>query len=129
VILVDTSVWIELLNGRLGSKVSEQQLLRFRTCGPVVQEVLQGLRDDPPGNAFRQSFMALPLLNDPLPERTFIFAAEIYRIGRNKGFTIRSSVDCLIAAIAIENHVTVWHRDRDYDAISRFTALRSTQQL
>lgn len=128
-ILVDTSVWIELLNGRLGSKVSERSLLEFRTCGPVVQEVLQGLRENPASNAFRQSFLALPLLNDPLQERTFIFAAEIYRLGRSKGFTIRSSVDCLIAAIAIENQVIVWHRDRDYDAIARFTSLQITEQV
>ena len=56
VILVDTSVWIEMLNGRLGSKISERELLQFRTCTPVVQEVLQGLRDDQRSNAFRQSF-------------------------------------------------------------------------
>jgi predicted nucleic acid-binding protein len=36
-ILVDTSVWIELLNGRLGSRVSEEELLNFATCGPVVR--------------------------------------------------------------------------------------------
>ncbi len=53
-ILVDTSVWIELLNGRLGSKVSQEELLNFATCGPVVQEVLQGLRQDPASEAFRE---------------------------------------------------------------------------
>jgi predicted nucleic acid-binding protein len=37
--------------------------------------------------------------------------------------TIRSSIDCLIAAIAIENRVPVWHRDRDFSAIATYTAL------
>ncbi len=41
--------------------------------------------------------------------------------------TIRSSTDCLIAAIAIRNGVPVWHRDRDYDVIAKFTALRATR--
>jgi hypothetical protein len=52
-ILVDTSVWIELLNGSLGSRVSEEELLNFATFAPVVQEVLQGLGQDPTSEAFR----------------------------------------------------------------------------
>ncbi len=128
-ILVDTSVWIELLNAGLGSRVSEQQILQFRTCGPVAQEVLQGLREELVGNTFRQAFMSVPLLGDPVNASTFSFAAQIYRLGRRKGYTIRSSIDCLIAAIAIENDVTVWHRDRDFATISTYTALRSTQRL
>jgi hypothetical protein len=123
--LVDTSVWIELLNGPLGSRVTEAELLNFVTCGPIVQEVLQGLRDDPAREAFRESLLALPVLSDPLPIALFLSAAEICRFGRAKGYTIRSSTDCLIAAIAIENRVPVWHKDRDFDAIARYTSLRT----
>lgn len=122
-ILVDTSIWIELLNGRLGRRLRPDDLLNLVTCGPVLQEVLQGLRDNPAGLAFRESFFSLPILSDPLPSRIYISAAEIYQQGRRKGYTIRSSVDCLIAAIAIENRVPVWHRDRDFDAIARYTVL------
>jgi predicted nucleic acid-binding protein len=125
VILVDTSVWIELLNGKLGARISEEQLLNFATCGPVAQEVLQGLRNNPAAGAFREMFLSLPCLNDPLPLNTFLSASEIYRLGRIKGHTIRSSTDCLIAAIAIENGVPIWHKDRDYEAIAKFTALRT----
>lgn len=125
--LVDTSVWIELLNGRLGSRVPEQELLNFVTCGPVVQEVLQGLRNDPASDAFREAFLALPVLSDPLPSASFLSAAEIYRLGRGKGYTIRSSTDCLIAAIAIDNRMPVWHKDRDFEAIARYTSLRTTR--
>lgn len=125
-ILVDTSVWIELLNGRLGSKISERELVNFATCGPIVQEVLQGLRSTPASDAFRDAFLALPVLSDPLPASSFLSASEIYRLGRAKGYTIRSSADCLIAAIAIENEATVWHKDRDYEVIARYTSLRTT---
>jgi len=125
--LVDTSVWIELLNGRLGSRVPEQELLNFVTCGPVVQEVLQGLRNEPASDAFREAFLALPVLSDPLPSASFLSAAEIYRLGRAKGYTIRSSTDCLIAAIAIDNRMPVWHKDRDFEAIARYTSLRTTR--
>jgi len=129
VILVDTSIWIELLNGRLGSRLAEPQLLQFRICGPVIQEVLQGLRDDPASDKFRKQFLSIPMFNDPLQTSTFIFASEIYRLGRQKGFTIRSAIDCLIAAIAIENRATVWHRDRDYERIAKYTSLQSTQHI
>lgn len=123
--LVDTSVWIELLNGSLGSRVTEAELLNFVTCGPVLQEVLQGLRDDSASEALGEGLLALPVLSDPLPIALFLSAAEIYRLGRGKGYTIRSSTDCLIAAIAIENGVPVWHKDRDFEAIARYTSLRT----
>jgi len=125
--LVDTSVWIELLNGRLGSRIPEQELFNFVTCGPVLQEVLQGLRNDPASDAFREAFLALPVLSDPLPSASFLSAAEIYRLGRAKGYTVRSSTDCLIAAIAIDNRMPVWHKDRDFEAIARYTSLRTTR--
>lgn len=124
-ILVDTSVWIEFFNGRLGRQVGEKDLLNFVTCGPVVQEVLQGLRDDPRSDVLREAFLSLPVLSDPLSLGLFLEGAEIFRQGRAKGYTIRSSTDCLIAAIAIQNKVPVWHKDRDFETISRFTSLRT----
>jgi predicted nucleic acid-binding protein len=126
-ILLDTSIWIEFLAGR-GRRPTAEGLIGFVTCGPVVQEVLQGLRSGRASDAFREAFLALPCLSDPLTSRIFLEAAEIYREGRRKGYTIRSSMDCLIAAIAIENGIAIQHRDRDYDAIGRYTRLRVTKQ-
>ena len=122
-ILVDTSIWIELLADKPRRPIREEDLLRFVTCGPVVQEVLQGLKPGLISDAFRSAFLAIPTVCDPVPLALFISAAEIYRQGRRRGITIRSSVDCLIAAIAIDNRVPVWHRDRDFDAIARYTGL------
>jgi len=124
-ILVDTSVWIELRRRRPTREVRVEELVQWVTCGPVVQEVLQGLREHAWTAAFREAMLALPRLSDPLGLETFLQAAEIHREGRRKGYTIRSSTDCLIAAIAIENGVAVWHRDRDFEAIARFTRLEA----
>jgi len=52
-------------------------------------------------------------LEDPVPAEAFVEAAEIYRSGRRRGYAIRSTVDCLIAAIAIRHGVPFWHKDRD----------------
>jgi predicted nucleic acid-binding protein len=54
----------------------------------------------------------------------FVAAADLYRQGRRRGITIRTSTDCLIAAIALENGATIWHRDRDFDKIAQFTNLK-----
>ena len=124
-ILVDTSVWIELLSARRRYGVREQDLVRFVTCGPVMQEVLQGLRPGAQSEAFQAAFLAIPLLSDPLPGRVFLRAAEIYALGRRRGVTIRSSVDCLIAAIAMDNKVPVCHRDRDFTRIATYTELEA----
>lgn len=120
-ILVDTSIWIEILAGR--QQVDPDDLLRLVTCPPVLQEVRQGLRRTGLAEAFFESFQAVPCLSAPLPASLFLAAAEIYREGRRRGVTIRSSFDCLIAAIAIEHKVPVWHRDRDYASIAQYTPL------
>jgi hypothetical protein len=128
-ILVDTSVWIEMLAGRPGFDMRQEELPLFVTCAPVIQEIVQGLRPGAESETFRLAFLAIPVLGDPLSLSTFLSAADIYRQGRRKGFTIRSSVDCLIAAIAIQHQVPVWHRDRDFAAIARFTALEVVSQI
>ena len=120
-VLVDSSVWIEFLNGRI--RFSEDDLPHLATCGPVLQEVLQGLKSVPASERLREALLAFPTLGDPVALATFEHAARIYRAGRIKGYSIRSGVDCLIAAIAIENRVPVWHRDRDFDRIAKFSAL------
>ena len=124
-ILTDTSVWIDLLNGPSGRTLSRDVLHRIVTCGPVVQEVMQGIRYSSEERAFRAAFDAIPRLSDPLPERVFSAAADIFRQGRRQGYTIRSSMDCLIAAIALEHGVPVWHKDRDFPFIAKFTALEA----
>ncbi len=109
------------------ARKTSYNLLRFVTCGPIVQEVLQGLRPGAQSDAFRAAFLAIPVLSDPMPLKLFISASEIYRRVERKGIAIRSSVDCLIAAVAIHNGVPVWHRDRDFNAIAKYTGLDLAQ--
>jgi predicted nucleic acid-binding protein len=94
------------------------------TCLPVVQEVLQGFRDERAFRLARDAMLSFPLLESPLAADVFLEAADLYRAARRAGVTIRSSTDCLIATCALRNQVTVLHIDRDYDALSRVTPLR-----
>jgi predicted nucleic acid-binding protein len=124
-ILVDTSVWIEVF--RKKNPLQIEAALSFDevvTCLPVVQEVLQGFRDEAAFRQAREAMFALPIVESPLKQEVFEEAAQLYRNARRAGTTIRSSVDCLIAACAIRNNLTVLHVDRDYKALARTCALR-----
>lgn len=122
-ILVDSSVWIQLFGKKPKIQLKDDQLALLATCPPVVQEVLQGVADDLAHRKLRESFLALPLLSAPVPLDVYLKASDIYRQGRRRGLTIRSSMDCLIAAIAMAHQVPVWHADRDFDKIAQFTEL------
>lgn len=123
-ILVDTSVWVKLYSGSKSSTALDGDLLqRLATCPIVVQEVFQGLKKDHRTKEFKKRFLALPRFADPTPLSCFLEAADIYATGRRRGLTIRSSTDCLIAAIARQNDLSVWHNDRDFALIAKFTSL------
>ncbi|MGH9361340.1 MAG: type II toxin-antitoxin system VapC family toxin [Thermoanaerobaculia bacterium] len=94
------------------------------TCLPIVQEVLQGFRDERAYRVARESMLALPIVESPLRQEVFLEAAELYRVARRAGLTVRSSVDCLIATCALRHSLTVLHRDRDFDALARVSPLR-----
>lgn len=123
--LVDTSVWIEVLRRgartRLGDHVDIESVV---TCLPVVQEVLQGIPDERPFRIARESLLALPCIEAPLGAEAYLAAADLYRLARRAGRTVRSSVDCLIAACALRADVEVLHRDRDFAALAAISTLR-----
>ena len=123
-ILVDTSVWIDLFSRTPRHYLAPEAWPRLATCGPVIQEVLQGARDQA-FQRLRDGMLALPRLGDPVDIDLYLEAASLYRHARQKGYTVRSSVDCLIAAVAMRCEATVWHADRDFEAIGKFAALRT----
>lgn len=86
------------------------------TCGIVAAEVFQGLRRDEGRDAIRRSFEELVFL-EPLGIRPYLRAAELYRALREKGRTVRSTIDCIVAVIAEDAGCALLARDRDMDAI------------
>lgn len=123
--LVDTSVWIELF--RKGRPLDLQKAVDLDdivTCLPVVQEVLQGFRDERAFRLARESLLAFPMVDSPLPLARHLDAVDLYRLCRSRGVAVRSSVDCLIAACALQHDLEVLHRDRDYAHIAAVTQLR-----
>ena len=127
-ILIDTSVWIESF--RRESRFEIEQVLDLDdvvTCLPVIQEVLQGFDDQ---RAYRIAFEAMlsfPRVESPIREDVYLNAVDLYRAARRAGVTVRSSVDCLIAACALRHDLVVCHRDRDYEALARVSPLGTLQ--
>jgi predicted nucleic acid-binding protein len=124
-ILLDTSVWIEVFRGRNSLRLEEfVEFDQIVTCLPVIQEVLQGFRDERAFRIARDAMLALPTIESPLGIPVVEEAIGLYRTARRQGLTIRSSVDCLIAACALRHGLTVLHRDRDYPQLAKISALQ-----
>ena len=119
-LLVDTSAWVEVFRRpqrlTLDDMVGDRD--RVVTCLPVIQEVLQGFVDEPAFRIAHGAMYALPCVDSPLTAATIDAAVDLYRRARRAGITVRSSVDCLIAASASHHHLTVVHRDRDFGPLA-----------
>ena len=130
-VLVDTTAWIDFFKARSSVHVTAlENLIRNREdiciCGIILTEVLQGIRDNAEFKKTRDLFNNLLFL--PMPYHIFLKAAEIYRDLRRKGITIRKSVDCMIASVAIENKIPLLHNDKDFAAIEKHCGLISYQE-
>ena len=120
-ILIDTSVWIDFLNGlETAQTKAVESLVSSRedicTCGIVLTEVLQGIKEK---KAYEKTKAILSeLIFLPMAQETFLLAAAIYRACRSRGITIRNTTDCMIAATCIQHGVRLIHTDKDFDSIA-----------
>jgi predicted nucleic acid-binding protein len=125
--LVDTSVWIDYLNGHASSQADALALAiaeeaPILLCGVVLTEILLGL---PLSEADRiESLLAAFPLAPELERADYSAAAQIYRTCRTKGITIRSTIDCLIAQICLKHDSLLLAKDRDFVQMARFFPLR-----
>lgn len=118
-ILVDTSVWIDYLRGSKTRAIQtlDQMMhdeMPFAITGIVYQEILQGADSDKSYSRLTEYFGTQRFLHPIDPVESHALAAEIYMRCRHAGVTIRSTIDCLIAQIAIEHGVGLLHDDRDF---------------
>lgn len=126
-VIVDTTVWIDFLKGRTAHHVERLERLLLEeedvfTTGMIVQEVLSGIKKKKERDLVRTEFNRFILVSPTL--ETHIQAAEIFDACHKKGFTIRSVIDCLISALALEYDLSVLENDRDYGYISKVMPLK-----
>lgn len=127
-IVVDTSVWIAVLNDSATVPARRcRQLLEqgadLALTDVVLTEILQGLRSEREATLVEERFRAFPMLRlEGLPDYTR--AAALYRMARRSGATIRKTLDCLIASPCVREDVPLLHDDADFDRLAACTPLR-----
>lgn len=126
-VLVDTSIWIEVFRRPALDLRAIVPAREIATCPSVIQEVLQGFADDVSHQKARVAMLAQRRLEEVIDLSLIEEAVRLYRSARRRGVTIRSSVDCLIAATALRHDVEILHRDRDFTALAKISVLRERQ--
>lgn len=127
-ILVDTSVWIDFLNGAnsrerhtLHRLIEDEEDIVITEI--VLAEILQGIKGDDSFEKVKDYLLEFPIQR-PKGTDTYLKAARIYRDCRKQGKTVRKTIDCIIAAICIENSFTLLHKDTDFNLIEECSDLK-----
>lgn len=94
----------------------------FAITGVIYQEILQGADSDENYQNLAEYFSTQRFLHPTDNIEVHARAAELYRLCRSQGVTIRSTIDCLIAQIAIDSDSTLLHSDKDFTHMSRVIA-------
>jgi len=117
--LVDTSVWIGLFRQMETPVVHQlqniiEQDIPFGISSVIYQELLQGAKSKTDYQQLRGYLETQRFYHPKDGIESYANAARIYFDCRRKGVTIRSTIDCLIAEIAIEHNLILLHDDLDF---------------
>jgi predicted nucleic acid-binding protein len=128
VILVDSSVWIDFFRGVTTPQVDVlDRLLGVEPLAVgdlILAEVLQGFRAEKEFNQARKLLLTLEQV-DIGGQEVAVQAARNFRTLRERGVTIRKTIDTLIATKCIESDIALLFSDRDFDPFVEYLGLRS----
>ena len=127
-VVVDSSVWIEFLNGRSSRETALlDELLsgEFVLTGDLILvEVLQGVRNEADYRATLSSMSGLAF-SEMLGREIALRTSQNYRKLRQRGITVRKTIDLMIATFCVHNDHELLHADRDFDAMAPHIGLRT----
>jgi predicted nucleic acid-binding protein len=123
-ILVDASILIPYFKNAKGNPYDRMDYIidndiPYGICPYVYQELLQGSASDKEYNLLKDYLCTLRFYDLMHGKESYENAALMYMMCRRKGITVRSTVDLLIAQIAIENNLYLFHNDNDYTNIAK----------
>lgn len=126
-VIVDTSVWIDSLRGLVNPRttwlVQELSTRRVGLTDVIFCEVLQGVRTQSQFERTRLELCKLRVFNTGGEELAVISAAN-YRDLRLRGYTVRKTIDCVIATFCIEGQHSLLHNDRDFEPFEKHLGLK-----
>ena len=125
--IIDTSIWVNYFNSVKDKKAElVNQLIDSNeviVLPVILQETLQGIKENKIFTLTKELMLSYHYISiDPI--YSAIRSAELYRFLRQKGITIKKPNDCLIAAICIDSGIPLFHNDRDFDSIAKYTSLK-----
>lgn len=127
VIIVDTTVWIDYLGGISTLEVEwlhrEMEHRRLGITDIILGEVLQGIRDDSRFEEVRSELSSFEVLVTGGVDLA-VASARNYRALRERGRTVRGTIDALIATFCLLNGHALLHNDRDFDHFEQFLGLQ-----
>jgi predicted nucleic acid-binding protein len=126
-VIVDTTVWIDYLGGILNTETlwlyHEMPLQRLGLTDMILCEVLQGIRESREFHQIRDQLLTFEIFPTGGAENA-IAAAMNYRTLRQRGYTIRKTMDCWIATFCLLTGNQLLHRDRDFDPFEKVLGLQ-----
>jgi len=126
-VIVDTTVWVDYLNGVVNPQTDwlDQELDRQRLglTDLILSEVLQGVRDEHEAAATQCELLKFEVFTTGDIELA-VASARNYRSLRTKGRTVRRTIDCWIATFCLLNDHALLHLDSDFDPFEKFLGLR-----
>lgn len=126
-VIVDTTVWIDYLRGveNPESRWLDGHLTRQRLglTDLILCEVLQGIRNQEEFVRARGELLKFRVFHNG-GSGLAVAAAQNYRELRERGHTIRKTIDCLIATLCLQAQHELLHRDRDFDCFEKELGLQ-----
>lgn len=126
-LVVDTSVWVDYFNGVENPQTNFLHNVLDATpilIGDLIlTEVLQGFRYDPDFETVRRTLGRFTQAN-MVDTALAVQSARNYRFLRQKGITVRKTIDSLIATFCVENEHELLHNDNDFDGYEKHLGLR-----
>ena len=130
--IIDTTVWIDFFRNLQTEQTDLLELIVRRgeaALGDVIlSELLQGIDSDRDFRSLKRHLSNFPIY-PMIGRRNAIQSAVNYRKLRDKGFTIRKTVDCWIATFCIERGFPLLHNDRDFDPFEQHLKLKVIHRL
>ncbi len=127
-IIVDTSVWIDYLNGSYTpatDRLDSELINGTVAIGDLIfLEILQGIRNDKEYQKTESSLKKLDQF-EMLGHKMVAPCAENYRALRKRGVTIRKTADVIIATFCIKNKLPLLFTDRDFTPFVEHCGLRA----
>ncbi|MGV6817486.1 MAG: type II toxin-antitoxin system VapC family toxin [Thiotrichales bacterium] len=129
-IVADTSVWIDYLNGRMTPQtdlLDDALVDGMLAMGDLIfLEILRGIKDD---HEFKAVQTKLSLLDQyAMFDQSMIFkCANNYRSLRRKGVTVRKTNDVIIASFCIDKEFALLYSDRDFSPFTEHLGLKSAE--